>query len=272
MAEQPKMKAYVSKFTIRLGPISMVGRLISLPKPGQKKKKYPFVLSTPNGEPVQQRYISESDPSVLYTTDELHRAIKKDDGTLVPVETETITEVKKSELAKDVINLTVHDADAVNDSLFPADTNAYVFEPDFSDPVNIQWHSLITALLAEHPEFAYVGICNLRNSEGLFRIVLWRDRLVVQRLMYPDEINDHGALEKDLQGHVDDAAVAKAVKMLTKLNTPFVADEYVDTTRENLLALTAAVAESSDGAVATAKKESKGGGFDMLAALDSFSD
>lgn len=105
------------------------------------------------------------------------------DGTLVPVEAEKITETKKSELAKDVINLTVHDADVVNDSLFPADTNAYVFEPDFSDPVNIQWHSLITALLAEHPEFAYVGICNLRNNEGLFRIVLWRDRLVVQRLM-----------------------------------------------------------------------------------------
>lgn len=270
MAEQPKLKAYVSKFTIRLGPISMVGRLISLPKPGQKKKKYPFVLSTPSGEPVQQRYISESDPSVLYTTEELHRAIKKEDGTLIPVETETIAETKKSELAKDVINLTVHDADAVNDSLFPADTNAYVFEPDFSDPVNIQWHALITALLAEHPEFAYVGICNLRNSEGLFRIVLWRNRLVVQRLMYPDEINDHGALEKNLQGAVDDAAVAKAVKMLTKLNTPFVADEYVDTTRENLLALTAAVAESSDGTVVTAKQESKGGGFDMMAALDSF--
>ena len=269
MAEQPKLKAYVSKFTIRLGPISMIGRLISLPKPGQKQKKYPFVLSTPDGKPVQQRYINESNPSVLYTTDELHRAIKKEDGTLVPVETEKITEVKKSELAKDVINLTVHDADAVNDSLFPSDANAYVFEPDFSDPVNIQWHSLMVALLAEHPEFAYVGICNLRNSEGLFRIVLWRDRLVVQRLMYPDEINDHGALEKDLQGAVDDAAVAKAVKMLTKLNTPFVADEYVDTTRENLLALTAAVAGSSDGIVA-AKKESKGGGFDMLAALDSF--
>ena len=61
-----------------------------------------------------------------------------------------LSAVVRSALAKDVINLTVHDADAVNDSLFPADTNAYVFEPDFSDPVNIQWHSLITALLAEH--------------------------------------------------------------------------------------------------------------------------
>ena len=270
MAEQPKLKAYVSKFTIRLGPISMIGRLISLPKPGQKQKKYPFVLSTPNGDPVSQRYINENDPTVLYTSDELHRAVKKPDGTLVPVEAEKITETKKSELAKDVINLTVHDADVVNDSLFPADTNAYVFEPDFSDPVNIQWHSLITALLAEHPEFAYVGICNLRNNEGLFRIVLWRDRLVVQRLMYPDEINDHGALEKDLQGNVDSAAVAKAVKMLAKLNTPFVADEYVNTTRENLLALTAAITESSDGTVTAVKKESKGGGFDMMAALDSF--
>lgn len=274
MAEQPKLKAYVSKFTIHMGPVSMVGRLISSKKPGQKSKKDPtqFVMVTPDNEPVVQRYIVEGKPKKLFVPDDLSRARKLEDGTLVPVEKEVIKEAKTSELPKDVLNLTVHDAAEVDAALIPEGATMYVFEPDFSDPVNVQWHSLLLSVLTENTEFALVGVCNLRNSEGLFRLGVWRERLVVQKMVYPDQIEDHKPLDDAHLTTVDGPAMKKAVKMFTKLAAPFDADEYVDSTRERLAVLASALETGGETPVIVEKPKKKADGFDLMAALDAFDD
>lgn len=273
MAEQPKLKAYVSKFTVHLGPISMVGRLISSKKPGQKSKKDPtqFVMVTPDNEPVVQRYVVEGKKK-LWEPGDLARARKLEDGTLVPVEKEVIAEAKTSALPKDILNLTVHDADEVDAALIPEGATMYVFEPDFSDPVNVQWHSLLLSVLREHPEFAYVGVCNLRNTEGLYRLGLWRDRLVVQKMVYPDQIEDHQPLADAHLTTVDKPAMAKAVKMMTKLTAPFDAESFVDATRERLVALSEALETGGETPVVVADPVKKDAGFDLLSALDAFDD
>lgn len=274
MAEQPKLKAYVSKFTVRVGPVSMVGRLISTMKPGQKSEKSPdkFVMVTPgDNAQVVQRYIDPAKPKKLWEPGDLDRAKVLPDGSLVPVDKEQIAEVKKSELPKDVLNLTVHDTDEVENAVFPDAATAYVFEPDFSDPVNVQWHSLLLAVLSEHPEFTYMGVCNLRNNEGLFRLTVWRERLVVQRMVYPEALEDHKPLADAHLTTVDKPAMNKAVKMMTKLTQPFDADEYVNETRQRLVALGEALAGDGPVVVAT-EKVKKDAGFDLMAALDAFDD
>lgn len=267
---QPKMKAYVSQFVVHLGPITMNGRLISIKQPGVKQKAAPFVLATPNGDPVVQRYIVESDPSKLYTYDELTRAVKTETGLATVEHAGIVADTKKSDLPKDVLNLTVHPKADVDAGLFAADSNAYVFEPDASDPVNLQWHSLMLALLTKDDEHAFIGVCNLRNNEGLFRLVVWRGRIVVQKMTYPADLHDHGALEDDLMVDLDDKTVAKAMKMAASLNESFVPQSYVDATREKLTMLADVVAGTTSKPAAKKAEKKKSADFDLDAALEAF--
>lgn len=268
---QPKMKAYVSKFTIHLGPITMNGRLISVKTPGTKTAKAPFVMATPDGKPVEQRYIEKGNPAKMYLPGELTRAVQTETGLAPVAHAGVVAETKKSDLPDNVLNLTVHNSDDVDSALFPAEFNAYVFEPDASDPVNLQWHSLMLALLDQTAEYTLIGVCNLRNTEGLYRLVVWRNRLVVQRMMYPADVHDHGPLEKALTVDLDKKTVTKARKMLASLNAPFVADTYVDATREKLATLADVVAASGGVTVAEpVKAEKKPVGINLDDALDAF--
>lgn len=267
---QPKMKAYVSNFIVHLGPITMNGRLLGVKKPGAKSKQSPFVMATPAGEPVVQRYIVDGKPDTLYEPSDLTRAVKKDDGTLAVVEhSGVVADAKKSDLPKDVLNITVHPADSVDGAIY-TDANSYVFEPDASDPVNLQWHALMLRLL-DSDNYAFLGVCNLRNNEGLFKLTLWRNRIVVQQMVFPENVNDHGALESDLTPDVSKDALKKATSMVTKLAVPFDAGSYVDATREKLHML-ADVVTATTGPKKTAKKKTapKGDDFDLAAALDAF--
>lgn len=261
-----KMKAYVNDFVLRLGPIATNGRLVSVTLPKSSKDKFKY--ATPDGKPVQQRYID--DEGNIYEIADLVKSVDND-GALVVVDQAGIEAAKESLLPPNVLNVTVHDSAVVDQQLFPSDHNAYVLEPDESDPANKKWHDFIVGVLSDKKcNKTLVGMCNLRNSEGLFRVTVWRGHLVIQRQKFPAEINDH---EVVTEHDVTKAEVTKGLAMLDKLVQPFEAEAYRDTIRERQRALVEAAKKGDTKAVeavtSQVTKSKKAETVDILSALDS---
>lgn len=262
-----KFKSYVSEFTIRLGPIQTTGSLIGVREPQSKPKGTKIVSCTPEGEPVKQVYVPASNPSgTQYTMGQLGRATLNEDGSLTVIPKGALDQAKEPEVPKDTMAVTVHPQSEVDDSLFPSDNNAYVFQPNDADPVNLQWYSLLHASIKVHPERAFIGSANVRNSEGLYRLTLWRDRLVLQRMLYPEDLNDHEPLDIE---PIDDTIVAKFSKQLDKLTKEFDPTVYRDTTKDRIAAVQAAYASGEATNVITVAPKSKVT-FDIMDALEAF--
>lgn len=263
---KPKMKSYVSTFVLRLGPISTTGRLVSVTLP--KDTKNSFKLATPDGLPVEQRYI---DPNgKLYEPSQLVRSVTNDEGEVITVDQAGIEAAKESLLPPNVLTATVHDACTVDQQLFPSDHNAYVLEPDTTDPANTKWHDFIVGVLSNDKcEKTLIGMCNLRNSEALFRVSVWRGHLVIQRQKFPSEIHDHDLIEKH---DVSKAEIQKGLAMLDKLAQPFDAEAYRNTIAERQQALIEASkkgdVKATEAITAPVKVKKAKDKVDVLSALE----
>lgn len=262
-----KFKAHVSDFVIRLGPLQTTGQLIGVREPQAKPKGTKIVSCTPDGKPVKQVYIPADDPAgPQYTVGELGRATLNEDDTLTVLSKDAIAEAKAPEVPKDTMAVTVHPLSEVDGQLFPSDNNAYVFNPHTDDPVNLQWYSLLYESLKRGQDKAFIGSANVRNSEGLYRLSLWRDRIILQRMLYPEELNDHQPLDID---KIDESIVDKFQAKLGKITKPFEPDKYRDTTKERIAAVQAAFASGDVTFVPKAPK-AKDTGFDILDAIEGF--
>lgn len=265
-----KFKSHVSDFIIRMGPIQTSGRLVAVRLPQAKPKGSKIVSCTPfpEAKAVKQVYVPADDPKgPQYSMGQLGRATLNEDGSLTPIPKEALEQAKEPTVPKDTMAVTVHDAKEVEDSLFPSDDNAYVFEPHGDDPVNIQWYSLLWDSVNDTNGKSFIGSANVRNSEGLYRLAIWRDRLILQRVLYPEEVNDHQALDIE---PIDETIKSKFAKTLDKLTTPFDPQVYRDTTKERIAFLQAAYAAGE--AESIIKVETKPKGFDIMDAIDAFND
>lgn len=271
MAAQPKVKSYVADFTLLLGPIMASGKLMTI-KSGDADEYKEFVSICPeesHKEPVLvqggQRYVCQEtilldrDKWHVHTQSELSKAKQVGDD-LIAMSPEEIAEAKKSTLDPNVLRLTVHPKEEVWNSTW-LQGNAYVFVPKVAN----EFYALMVRLIQDSGK-AFVGLCNLRNSEGLFRLDVWRDLIVVQKLLEPDGINPTEPVtadceQEDLEGFL--AVLDKKVK-------PFDPTSYTTSTRERLEALTAALTPTSGAAVTTkeATKEQKKSLADALAGWD----
>lgn len=223
MTAQPKLKAYVSSFVMRLGPIATSGKLVPVRATAPKSS---FTMVTPQGGSVKQKYIDEE--GKLWNQYELARAIEVDGEQKVLTASDATT-VKKSELPSNVANFVVHDAQEVHDKTFPSDKNAYVFIPDDSDPANASFASLFYHIIRDEGK-TLLTKANIRNSEGMYRLDLWRDNLIIQRMLYPGEINDHETPESVPENPLADKTAALA----EKLTIPFNPSDYEDTAESQL--------------------------------------
>lgn len=254
-----KMKAYVSSFVLRLGPISTAGRLVQIQVP-KTKTSVSYHWATPEGKAVKQVYVD--DDGNAYTTKELVKSLDSDEG-IVVVDAEAIAESKKSDLAPNEIELTVHTAEEVERQLFPSDSNAYVFQPDTASPANKKWHDFIAASL-DSSRSALVGMCNLKNYEGLYRVTLWRGQLVLQKQLFPAEINEHEVVKVPATSD----EISRGLAVLEKLTQPFDAGEYRNTVFEKQKALADAAVPSASGTTAIKVVAKQAKDLDILAALD----
>jgi non-homologous end joining protein Ku len=262
------MKSYVSSFTIHLGPVTTTGRLVAvrLPKPKSTYTKPQLKYVSPDGNPVEQRY-RDVTTGEIYEVDALSKGTATESGSMIVVDEQALQDANVSLLPKDVMNVTVHDATEVEGSIFPADSNAYVFYPKEDDPTNKGWADFVTAALTEAGgKFAFLGNMNLRNSEGMFRLSIWRGHLIVQKQLYPGELNDHNVKNDRLSKNIR----SKAVAAVASLVQPFDPDEYKNDVAERLSELVSeteangGVAPKKAGAASLAKVAQ----FDLDSALD----
>lgn len=259
-----KPRAYVGNFTLRLGPLSTQGRLL----PVRRKLRSEFALCTPGADPlpVRQCYIDPNEK--VWWESELGRAEKDKDGNLTPVDPAAIAAAKKSALALNYIDLTVHPAEDVDASLFPSDHNAYVFDPVIKNasgkiidnPVNVAIHDVINVMVREHPDLAFVGLCNLSNHEGLFRIIMHKGHMALQRQLHPEALHEY---EMDYP-IVSDTDRAKGNRIVTSLVASYDDATYKDVVAERL----ATVASEEFDADAAAAKAAEPVKVDLGSILD----
>lgn len=263
----PKLTKYVSTMTIRFGPMAFSGSLTGVRK--SKSKESGFKMVTPDGKPVQQVYVPQgadlkANPD-LFLKEDLEFGIVTDEAVTV-VSSENVAAAKQSVFPKNVLTCTVHEAAEVEDQLFPSDNNGYVFTPDASDKTNLEYYKLVFDLLDMNPGKALVGICNLKNNEGLYRVTIWHNRLTLQRMLYPEDINEYedDGVEIGFTG----AMLKKGAELLDTMTKPFDADTYQNAVKANVVALQG---QALDGEVEfTPEVNEAPSSVDIMALLDSF--
>lgn len=238
--------AYANDVTFRLGPIQSRGRLVGIRKPADKQATK-TKLCTPEGMPVEQRYVDASgelwvqrDLAKAYVTEESVDAGTVQPGPRVIVTTgtrkdkvvsygEIVVGSLESQLAKGVFNFSIHNADEVENKVFPSDQNGYVFEVDTEDPVNVaQAQMLLSALeQAEGKVFLAMG---LLRTEGLYQVFLWHGHIAIQKMLYPSDVNEFDAT---VDAFPAESVEAQKVKLLTEaLVEPFNPEAYQATMTE----------------------------------------
>jgi non-homologous end joining protein Ku len=227
-----KPRAYVSTFTIHFGPATATGRLL----PVRASDKTPKIhYCNPDGEPVKQCYIDAAGKT--YFHDELGRATMDDDGNLTPIDKDAVDQAKTSELPLNVLNITAHNSEDVEKFLFPSNNNAYIFDPVIKngknvidDPVNQQWHDFLNVIVRDSGA-VFVGRCNLRNHEGLFKLSHYQGYLTIQKMLYPEDLNQYEPMHPELDAVVRD----KALAVVRNLVQPFDPSDYSNVIAERLI-------------------------------------
>lgn len=232
MGKKSTVRAYVGAggFTISLGPLNLIGRLIPVLATGSQDYADFCVVCPECPEPVRPRqgYTCENGHGP-YPLADLDRARDTDDG-LVRVTKEEYEAARHSDLPLNHCRVSVHPAEQV-DTLTRPSGQGYVFIPD----VDSREHDLVLAL--SMADQALVAAVNVRHFEGLYRLQSWNGNLVLQRLLWPKELNEFAPREID----VDAAHLDAGLTMLDRLSDDFEPEDYVATTRQKLEALNAAL-------------------------------
>ena len=262
-----KPKTFVSQFTLHFGPATTTGQLVPIKLPEKKERKLKMV--TPEGYPVQQLYFCQ-DNEQFYLPGDLARGVEQEDGKIKLVSDQAVETAKTSVLPPNIMTVNAHNLEEVNDHLFPAPNNAYVMQPVIKnqknkavpDPVNDKWYDFINAIVTDSPDIVFMGMCNLRNSEALFRLGIYQGHIMVQRMLYPEDLNQYDVVRPSLS----ETEHAKAMMIAQRMVTPFDVDDYRDVVSERL---DIALAVDSDGVVPE-RQPSIEEEFDLEAALDAF--
>lgn len=188
---KPKIKPYVSEFTLRFDPMAIRGSMIGVRK-SDSTIKPTWKMISPTGHAVEQFY-KDVETGDLYTSTECDRVFESG-GESTIVDVETLKDIKASDLPNNIMALTVHPVGAVDTACYPDKAQGYLFYPDTSDPANAALAAAFVAAIDSSTDKAFVGVCNFHGYEGLFRVSTWRGRLVFQKQLYPNEVNDHEAL------------------------------------------------------------------------------
>ena len=231
-----KPRAYIGSFSLRMGPIVTRGRLVPIRKSDQKPK---LNLITTEGLPVRQCYIDANGKT--YLKEELGRAKPDDDGNLIPVDADAVEDAKKSHLVLNTLDLGVYPSEDIADYLFPDKSNGYIFEPIIKnssnkvidDPVNEKWHDVLNVLVRDS-KMAFIGRCNFNNYEGMYRLSLYKGRIVVQKQLYPEEVNEIEGIFPKLTR----VEKAKALKIAEAMRKEFDPNEYENDITQRLLEVT----------------------------------
>lgn len=236
-----ELKTYAKSFTIHVGPLSMRGKLTSVQAPVTRGKGGgSYKTCSPNKQPVTQVWRDPDDN--IWETSDLQKYIEGEDGEMLIVDQEAVKEAKVSQLPKNLMVAAVHKISDM-DELWPSNgKNSYVFEPDAADPRNTMLAEVFTRALSSG-KYGIIALINLQNHEGLFRLIVWRGRLVLQPQIYTDKINPH----EEHEFRVESKATKKVQNLFEKLESDFAASDYEDGTIDRITAAEVISAGITDG-------------------------
>lgn len=248
------MKPYCKDFTIKLKYLQTTGKLVGIHKPTSQAIKTSLVVPE-TLESVKQYYLPESKAlaqsaqfSDLLTKDDCESAIVNvdkltDERTVTVLPKDQVQEIKESDLPKNIMNLTIHKAEEADMQMFPLkNSQSYVFYPDEKDPDNVQNYNLLVAVM-QNSDLAFCSIVNLQNHEGLFRLSIWRNRLILVKQGYPEEINEHELPSEDQINLIPSNIIEKATSKFESLSEPIDSTTY----KNRILQETENLKEAIDG-------------------------
>jgi len=212
---EPLVRAYAHGVTVRLGLISIVGSLYPIQK-GEKEVKASF--ASPDHNPVTRVY-KDAVTGRMYDESELARSVSTADGVSKIVDAAALKALRQSEQTKNLMDVTIHPIADISQASFPSNHSAYLFQ---ADPASAQAANFLIRALDDEQELAVMGVMNLRHYEGLYRLLLWRNQLVIQRYMFADDVQPHDT--KDLPAESKQSDLLRQV--MAKLVKPFDAATY----------------------------------------------
>lgn len=261
-------RAYVSAFTLSLGLLNVTGKLFPVVI-SNRTRVNAFKRVCPDREvptTVAQRYVAtdeaDSPNPTLYAPSDLRLAKELDDGTLTFVDEDEVEAARTSDLPLNVAEVSVHPARDVDGRIW-SDPNggAYVFQPATT---NEHYAALVEAVGTD--EHVFLGVANIRNSESFFRLRAWNGHLVVEKILWPEEVNEYEPVEVTTNSKL----AAAITEMVRGLEEDFDPENYTSSTREKLTALTTSLADGTATPAASTPKpkaEESGG---LLAAIEAF--
>jgi non-homologous end joining protein Ku len=237
---------------LQLGLLTVVADAVPVRRTGtEKKTSLSLVCKTHNTKPSQRYFCEECD--IHYTPADLGKARETDEG-LRQLTAEEIESVKDAGVPVGILNLQVCSAEELEIATRPSEQS---YRLRLGKNSQSGAYALLRALVSD-PSSALYGVCrlNARVAPTPFRVVVWRDQLVLQSLIRPADVGE----SEETPGEVDEALLGMGKELLAKLTKPFDADLLTD---ERVAKLAAIVAAEAPEIVPAKKVQS----VDLLAQL-----
>jgi hypothetical protein len=193
-------------FTIQIGGTLIRGSLMPIVQQGKKEKAKKH-LANSKGERVKQVWVDSDDN--IYPKSELVYVSAETNAVITKKEYEEAHQPE--ELPKNVLSFAVHERSAL-DIIVPSNTRPYAFKPRSDKWSQLNCSALFQVLSNEDLVLLSYGI--VRDSEGLFRLFTWNNRLVVRKMESPENLMDSSFEIEDLASPEDVAMMRKQLVMM----------------------------------------------------------
>lgn len=261
-------RAYVGAFTISLGLIQVTGKLLPVIIPNRTRQNSFRRVLPDRKEPtlVSQVYIAADETvenfSALYQQGDLLQAKEMEDGTLRFVDPEDVKEARTSGLPLNLAEIKVFRASDVEGRIWSdPDGGAYVFAPQAT---NDHYSALVAAI--DSGEHVFLGVANIRNSESFFRLRTWAGHLVVEKILWPDEVNEFEPVEVTSSSRLAGAIT----EMVRGLEEDFDPEAFQSSTKAKLIELAERLGHDGEKVAKPKKSEAKADPVDLLAQIEAF--
>ena len=245
------IRAHVANFTAEValptGAITTQGRLTSVQHGSSSGRgDGSYKLCTADGVPVKRVYVDPTNDNAVVEEGNLRRYIEgsQKKGSkeplvkkiLTPEEYQAVQDAKKPVMPENISEITIHPISAAAD-LWPAsEKNSYVFtvaqegEKGYK-PSFVTAYDTIRAIL-NTGKYALLTKCNIRNSEGFYRIVMWRGHIVFQPTIHTDALNPHVEAPPVDDEHLDKVAVGVAAALVQEFDAANYTDDRLARVRD----------------------------------------
>lgn len=197
--------------------------------------------------PVEQRFVTAD--GRLFTEADLGRARQTADGTLVLLDAETVAAAKVGDLAKNEFTVSVHPAAQVEAACRPGANGYRLRPPRKASAKERALYATVRATIEASPDKAFVGVLRLRDSRAFYRLVVWRDQLLLSELIEPADLAEIDVIEVE----PDAGLVSMAAQLAESTVTAFDPSVYHHDALAAFEAAVAAVGTVPAGVSATSE-------------------